>query len=185
MRSRGIRPEQVAEAYVSTGPGSYTGIRVSLAFVRTLGQLMPQLKLVAVPTALAVAENVASRQWENLGVLLAARENIPWGVQVGRDESGNPKFTGQPVVSPIEDLIDRWGTPLLLTGEGLGYCEIPELEGVEIVEQKDRFPSIKSVWAVGRRLANSNKYVNFSELLPRYARRPEAVRLWEQRKDKA
>ena len=166
------------------GPGSYTGIRVGITFARTLGQIIPGLKLVPVPTALAVAENIASIEWRRLGVLLAARENVPWGILIERDGRDAPQIAGKPEVAPVEDLVEKWGTPLVLTGEGLGYCTFSEIEGVEIIPEKNRYPAVQSVWAAGRRLANRGKYVNFCELLPLYARRPEAVRLWEQREDK-
>ena len=52
---------------------------------------------------------------------------------------------------------------------------------MELVDPDRHYPAPESVWRVGRRMAASGEFTPPSELLPLYARRPEAVRLWEKR----
>jgi hypothetical protein len=70
--------------------------------------------------------------------------------------------------------------PVLLTGEGLDYHDLAG-EGVELAEPDVRLPTAEGVWRVGRRLAAAGEFTEYHHLLPIYTRRPEAVRLWEQR----
>jgi tRNA threonylcarbamoyl adenosine modification protein YeaZ len=70
LKPAGIRPRDLAALYVSTGPGSFTGLRVGITVARTLAQANPSLRVVAVPTIQAVAENARHLPWENLGVAL-------------------------------------------------------------------------------------------------------------------
>jgi tRNA threonylcarbamoyladenosine biosynthesis protein TsaB len=176
-----LRPADLGEAYVSAGPGSFTGLRVGITAARTLGQLLPDLKLVSVPTPLAVAENVRSADWRNLGVLLAAKESIVHATLLERDGEeiriAAPARLAQP-----QELLADWPRPLMLTGEALEFLDFPWPPDVRLVEPPLRLPTAEGVWRVGRRLAAARQFTPWNELLPIYARRPEAVRLWEQRK---
>jgi hypothetical protein len=46
------------------------------------------------------------------------------------------------------------------------------------------YPSAEGVWTVGRRLAGEGAFTEYHHLLPIYARRSEAERLWELRHGK-
>ena len=198
-----LRPTDVAEVYVSIGPGSFTGLRVGVTVARTLGQMIPLLRVVAVPTPLAIAENVAQMGWERLGVLLGAKESIVHATLLRRDPPlrsvvGPPEADGKAVVMSrsrlvsIEELLAEapvdsgsgWGVrPLVLTGEALGFFRDADWpEDVELADEDLWAPTAEGVWRVGRRLAEEGKHITaWRNLLPVYARRPEAVRLWDSR----
>ena len=55
FKRAGAARRDLKELYVSTGPGSFTGLRIGITVARTLGQLIEGLQIVAVPTAEAVA----------------------------------------------------------------------------------------------------------------------------------
>jgi tRNA threonylcarbamoyladenosine biosynthesis protein TsaB len=181
VRSRGLNPGDIRELYVSQGPGSYTGIRVGIAFARTLGWAIPDMRLVAVPTSLAVAENIADMDWARAGVLLAAKENVSWAILMERDENGDPRAAAPPSLAGPGKLVEKWGLPILLTGEGTRYCNMPGIEGIDIVDPDLHYPTGSGVWRVGRRMARRGEFTPAPDLMPLYARRPEAVRLWEKR----
>lgn len=174
-----LAPAQIDELYASVGPGSFTGVRVGVTVARTLGQAVASLRCVAVPSPLAVAENVANRPWERLIVVLDARAGLVYAQAIRREAAGQA-MDGPPRLCSPEDLLAETPRPLLLTGEGLGYHDLTG-QGVSLVEPELRLPTAEGVWRVGRRLAAAGRFTEHSQLLPVYTRKPEAVRLWEKR----
>ena len=183
-----LRPTDVTDVFVSVGPGSFTGLRVGITAARTFAQMIPSLQLIAVPTPLAIAENVSQMDWKHLGVLLAAKEKIVHATLLKRGAVA--EFHSQ--LASIEELFPEtpgdcglggWARPLVLTGEALGFFRDTEWpEDVRVVDDSLWLPTAEGVWRAGWRLAEEGKGITaWSNLLPVYARRPEAVRLWEAR----
>ena len=178
--SHGLKPADLDHVFVSAGPGSYTGLRVAMAFASTLATTNSKLKIVSVPTALAIAERVSDRPWEKIAVALAAKDNAAWSVLIDRPD-GTPKICEGPVIYSAEEILQNWGSPLLLTGEATGYMDLPENDDLTIIPEEERFPLVEGIWAVGRRMALEGTFTAANQIGPIYARKPEAVRLWEKR----
>ena len=183
LRSRRLRPGDVGEVYVSAGPGSFTGLRVGITAARALGQAIPHCRCVAVPTAQAIAEaeNVRNRPWQNLAVVLDARQGSVHATFFHRHgDRIVPVGPGQPL--SVKEFLDVAPRPLLVVGQGLEY---QPLEGPDITtlggEWEAHLPTAEGVWRVGRRMAHGGQCTDYPHLLPIYARKPEAVRLWEDR----
>jgi hypothetical protein len=107
---------------------------------------------------------------------------------------------GEPGVLPLAEFLAAAPKPLLLTGEGLMYqksapvaeegdrhrfqtaksVSVPFPE-VTLADPSIYYPSAEGVWTVGRRLAGEGAFTEYHRLLPIYARRSEAERLWELR----
>lgn len=199
LKGAGRKPRDLAEAYVCVGPGSFTGVRVGVTVARTLGQAIPDLRLVAVPTAPAVAENVRHLDWDHLGVILDAKEELVYACLLRRPDpprTGAPPDTRQiapaaaPAVVTLREFLTASPRPLLLVGEALAYQDAADLraDGVSIagpVDSELHLPTAEGVWRVGRRMAAAGEFTDFRSLLPIYARKPEAVRLWERRHGQA
>lgn len=186
LQEHGLAPTEIGELYVSAGPGSFTGLRVGITVARTWAQFAPGLKTIAVPTPLAVAEQAAGHPWEHLGVLLAAKRvgrsgPTVHGTLVRRDAQGHVDLQGEARLAAPEALIADWPRPLVLTGEGVGYCDLPTTDDVAVLPEDMRMPTAEAVWRIGRRLAERGEFDPWAQLQPMYARRPEAIRLWEQR----
>lgn len=86
LAEAGIELSSVELLVVTTGPGSFAGIRVGVAFVRGLA-LALSVPCIGVPTLMAMAEPLARSR--NLPVMLAldARRDHVWCAIVGADGS--------------------------------------------------------------------------------------------------
>ena len=191
LKEAKLAPRDIDEVYISVGPGSFTGLRVGITVARTMGQMIPDLKIVAVPTPLAIAEFFSSdlsdsdEPWENFGVLLASKRTGTGGPSVHgtlikRHDDGTPAIV-ETVIASVSDVLERFPRPILLTGEALQYVEFEQSDGITLVEADMFYPRPEGVWNVGRRLARMGRFTPFNQLLPVYSRKPEAVRLWEEK----
>jgi len=178
LRGHELAPRDLDEVYVSAGPGSCTGIRVGVTVARTLAQALPGLRCVGVPTAEAVAEAARGLAWQRLVVVFDAKERICVQPFVRNGEQPAPE--ADLAVMSEEEFLRRVPRPAVLIGEGLGYHQLLG-EGLEIARRELWLPNPEAVWRVGRRRAAAGEYTDPARLLPVYARRPEAVRLWERR----
>jgi tRNA threonylcarbamoyl adenosine modification protein YeaZ len=199
LQGRGITPAQVDELYVSAGPGSFTGLRVGVTVARTLGQQLPGLKCVAVPTALAVAQNAAGLDWQHLAVIFDAKEELVYASLFRRSGTARHELPGrsgtaphagqapiiipaaQPVLIRADQFLASAPSPITLIGEGLAYHEMHG-PGVTIPwpDQPQRhLPTATGVWLAGTQLASEARFTDHAHLLPIYARISEAQRLWE------
>lgn len=184
LHEASLTPADVDELYLSVGPGSFTGLRVGVTVARTWGQTRGNLRIVAVPTALAVAENVPG-PWEHLGVLLAAKQSgeaagTVCGTLLKPADQG-ATFDGEPRVDAPAALLADWPRPLILTGEGASFCDLPDADDVYVLDEALRLPTAEGVWNVGQQLAAQGCFTPWQQVQVVYARKPEAVRLWEKR----
>ena len=182
LRATSLRPQDLEEVYVSAGPGSFTGLRVGVTVARTLAQTVEALRCVAVPTPLAIAEGARSQPWEHLAVILDSRQGQVHASLLARC-GDRVEPVGDAGVVSAEDLLARAPRPITLIGEGLAFHEIAG-DGVTIAPGDplaDHLPTVENVWRVGRRLARQGEFTEYHHLLPIYARKPEAVRLWQLR----
>jgi len=172
-----VKPTDLDELYVSVGPGSFTGLRVGITVARTLGQLLPSLRCVAVPTPLAVAQNARDLPWEHLAVVLDARDGYIHASLFARsDEQIVPN--GPPAVVPVSEFLASAPRPLTLIGEGLNYHDCRG-DGVTPADSARRLPTPAGVWYAGALMARRRRFTDARTLLPVYAHNPEAARLWK------
>ncbi|MCP4375309.1 MAG: tRNA (adenosine(37)-N6)-threonylcarbamoyltransferase complex dimerization subunit type 1 TsaB, partial [bacterium] len=178
LANASLKPEDVDELYVSAGPGSFTGLRVGLSVARTMGQMLSSLRCFAVPTCRAIAARAAELPWDNLAVVLDARDHCAHvSMFVRRD--GQVVGSGAPRLVDIAEFLSSLPGPTTLTGEGLAYhhCEGP---GISIAPEELHSPTARGVWRVGRELSRDGQDIDYNQLLPIYARDPEVLRLEDQ-----
>ncbi len=185
LRRHGLKPTDLAEVYVSAGPGSFTGLRVGVTVARTLGQTL-HVACVAVPTIDAVALNAQDEPFEHLAVAMDYKERT---LYLGLFERGGACPSGQgqgrEIVSASPPKLIELGewpavvpTPALLIGEAAMFADLAA-PGITIGQQELFMPRPAGVWRIGRRLVKQGQFVDYRQLLPLYLRKPEAVRLWE------
>jgi tRNA threonylcarbamoyladenosine biosynthesis protein TsaB len=179
LRRRGYGPADVREVYASAGPGGFTGLRVGITVARTLCQAVGGARCVAVPTIQALAAGAAGADFVHLGVLMAAKDQT---ALLGLFQRRGDEMiqVSPPGLVEIERLAELLPKPVLLIGEALEHCR-PAGDGISIGDESLWLPQVIEVWRIGRKLAAQGQYTPPEQVLPIYAREPEAVRLWEKR----
>lgn len=186
-RRHGWEPDAIDEVYVSSGPGSFTGLRVGITFSRTLA-MATGAKVVAAPTLEVIAQNAAAFRPEGrpgpperVAVVLDAKRKQVYGALFGW-ASGRYGPLTPPTLGPVSVLLAGSERPLWVMGEGVPYHRAAiDDQGVEIVPEEFWPARAEHVYHVGGNMAAAGKYTDFRSLIPHYIRRPEAEEVWEQR----
>jgi tRNA threonylcarbamoyladenosine biosynthesis protein TsaB len=100
---------------VTTGPGSYTGLRVGMALAKGIA-LAQQLPLIGVPTLDVVAAAVPRQETDLIVVAHAGRTRL-WAGQYRWIDKRGWESLGDPLLTQWEDLIGRVMVPIALAGE--------------------------------------------------------------------
>ncbi|MEO0966161.1 MAG: tRNA (adenosine(37)-N6)-threonylcarbamoyltransferase complex dimerization subunit type 1 TsaB [Planctomycetota bacterium] len=177
MCDHGMGPGDVAEVYVSVGPGSFTGLRVAVATGKVLALALPSIKLVAVPT-LDVLAAQAPAEVEHVAVCLNTKKDTVYAATFSPiDEAGVRHPLAPPTLTTLADLLRDALPGTTLLGDPLP--DVPD--GAAVLDPALALPRAESVYRLGRRLADAGEHVDPHALMPIYAREPEAVSLWKQR----
>lgn len=184
----GVQPRELAEVYLSIGPGSFTGLRIAVATAKLLAQVLG-VRLVAVPTLDVVAQNAprpsAERAdtpptAEHLAVALAHKGNRIYGGYF-RFSGGFWVRCGEPRLATVEDWIAAAPRP---TSVIIGHdAAVPTQVASDIcvLPPESAVGRSTAVWRLGRAAAQRDQFVPPHALLPLYVRPPEAEELWDQR----
>jgi len=193
-RRHGVAPQELRVVAVSTGPGGFTGLRVSLAVVKTLG-LTTAAALVGVRSALVAARSAEDLplEFRSLCTLLALKrcgDAVTAWVERFRREPGDTRWRpeGPARVRTIAAPPSANPPDLLQPADADCFVFDPEPSP----EWTDRCAAAgrpcrplrltaRDCLLVGEMLLAEGHTVTPSELLPLYAREPEAVTLWKAR----
>ncbi|MEZ0267694.1 MAG: tRNA (adenosine(37)-N6)-threonylcarbamoyltransferase complex dimerization subunit type 1 TsaB [Phycisphaerae bacterium] len=177
-RAAGWAPADLAELYVSAGPGSFTGLRVGVTVAKTLA-LALGVKLVAVPTVDVLARN-APAGWQNLVIVLdAKRDQIFTATFANR--AGQPTQTEPARLDALPAILARTPRPVHLLGEGIPYHRkfIPDSPDVVVTPEDTWRPRAAAVAEIGHAMARAAQFTDADRLTPIYIRLPEAEEKWE------
>jgi tRNA threonylcarbamoyladenosine biosynthesis protein TsaB len=192
LRSRGYEPGNVANLYVSEGPGSFTGLRIAVTLAKTLA-LATGVKLVAVPTLKALAMNAPPQARHVIVVLDAKRDQIFTArfEQLDSSPDHSPDefhdatwIEREPAhLDSLAAMIDRSPRPVHLLGEGLPFHEkfLPADRHQIIITPESAWRARASTVAkIGIAMAAIGQFTDPDRFVPRYIRKPEAEEKWEQ-----
>ncbi|HEX8992330.1 MAG TPA: tRNA (adenosine(37)-N6)-threonylcarbamoyltransferase complex dimerization subunit type 1 TsaB [Anaerolineales bacterium] len=120
MRRTGVSIGDVEAVGVALGPGSFTGLRVGLAFVKGLA-LSRKLALVGIPTLDVVAAAQPGSKLPLIAVLQAGRGRIAaqrYKCTGTTEESGYAwKSQGAPEITTADELAESIDKPTMVAGE--------------------------------------------------------------------
>jgi tRNA threonylcarbamoyladenosine biosynthesis protein TsaB len=107
LRRAGETPETLTAIAVALGPGSYTGLRIGLAFAKGLA-LAHNLPLVGIPTLDILARSQPRRQEPMLAVIQAGRGRIAgvwykWGRRGWKAQGEAESFTWVELLKRLEE----------------------------------------------------------------------------------
>lgn len=164
----------LAEIYVSAGPGSFTGLRIGITLAKTLA-FVTGAKLVAVPSVRVIAEN-APPDADHLAIVLDAKRDQIFTATLHRNQNGwTPIQPAQ--LSSLAETLAKSPRPLWLIGEGIPYHQKfidPGDNQIHITDESLWRPRAAAVAHLGWTMARRGEFCDFLSLAPIYIRRPEA-----------
>ena len=188
-KAHAVEPTSVRRIFVSSGPGSFTGLRIGVTAARMIGWASGA-SLVAVPTLEVIAQNALDAEVppdRAIVVLDAKRGRVYTAVFALRANSY--VALSDPVEADLGQFIKECtagSSSYAVLGEGVPYHR-PAIEssGVPILPESLYPPRARTVYRLGIAYAKAGTFSDHRTLTPTYVRPPEAQEKWEQRHGKA
>jgi tRNA threonylcarbamoyladenosine biosynthesis protein TsaB len=169
-------PRDLAAVAVSTGPGGFTSLRISIATAKGICEAL-SIRAIDVPSAAVAAQGSADPSLHrSVEVALGCKGSAFWSTllhwhdglwQVEREGSADAA---------------RWSpsAPLLVADAHLPE-QVRERAGAQGIRVVEPLLGAEGCLAVACAAWRQGRSVDAMALLPRYARPPEAVTLWQAR----
>ncbi|MGH7180243.1 MAG: tRNA (adenosine(37)-N6)-threonylcarbamoyltransferase complex dimerization subunit type 1 TsaB [Tepidisphaeraceae bacterium] len=173
-RDTNRQPRDIDQIYVSTGPGSFTGLRIGVTVAKTLA-FAHGAKLVGVPTVAVLVEN-APPDARNVIVVLDAKRGQTFTARFVLAE----KRWSQVEPAHLDDLasmLARSPRPVWLIGEGIDHHRNvipPDDPGIVISPPESWRATAANVGRIGFAMALRGEFTEPDRLTPLYIRLPEA-----------
>lgn len=165
---------------VSTGPGSFTGLRIGISAVKGMAMAVDK-PCVAVSTLEALAENLGTKPGHILPVMDARRSQFYTALfHCAEGQVQRLREDTALSVTQIGELIEHklYGNAVTLVGDGASLCaqQLAHLESIIVTQENFRHQRAGSVARVAARLASQGHLCSAAELAPSYLRLPQAER---------
>lgn len=166
---------------VSTGPGSYTGLRVGVTCAKTLAYGLGK-PVIDVPTLDVLVENVKDRNSKTICPVLDAKRKSVYACVYERCSNENRKTTDFLIISP-DSLIEILPESTLIFGDGIApYREIFRQKNLTIVEDdKLGIADAADIARLGMKRYEQGIRCEINALAPLYLRKSEAEELLKER----
>lgn len=171
---------------VSSGPGSFTGVRIGVSCVK--GLAMPgNTRCCGVSTLEAIASGGRFLDGCILCAVMDARCGQVYNALFHAEKGRLSRLCEDRALS-IENLgaeCFRYGSQLVLLGDGAALCHRSfEAWGARLAPEEIRFQRASGVAAVGLKMAAAGQSLSPAELQPTYLRLPQAERELKKRTEK-
>lgn len=178
-RRQGWGPRDPRELYVSTGPGSFTGLRIGVTLAKTIA-FATGAKIVAVTSVRVLVNNAPADARHAIVVLDAKREQI---FTARFERAGDDWLESEPAhLDSLAAMLARSSRPVHLLGEGIPFHRkfIPLDPSIFVTAEELWRPRAAAVAKEGARLAAEGKFTDPNCFAPLYIRKPEAEEKLEQ-----
>ena len=169
-----LDPSNIDLIAVSTGPGSYTGLRVGVTCAKTLAYGLGK-PVIDVPTLDVLVENVEDNSAKTICPVLDAKRKSVYACIYDRSSNENKKTTDFLIISP-NSLIEILPESTLIFGDGIApYREIFTQKNLTIVEdEKLCIADAADVARLGLERYEQGIRCEINALAPLYLRKSEA-----------
>lgn len=178
FRAHALTPRELACLLVSTGPGSFTGLRIGIATAKTLAAVL-SCKVVAVPTIEALASNVPARDDTLIVSLNMKGDSVYAGVF--QQQENHWRLARPAALTTLNQLLLEISGPVALLGDPLPAFDAKHAARCTILPTNLATPRSEQVYHLGRQLASAGRFTPALELAPHYVREPEAKTLWDRK----
>ncbi len=172
LRDNGWCPADVELVAVTTGPGSFTGLRIGVVAAKTFAYAVGA-KLVGVHTLAAMAEPFETRKQRLWTILDAQRQELfaaPFDPARSVVDQAEPPTD----VTPIDDWIAQLAAGDQVAGPPLAKLRQLLPAGVSIADERLWNPTASAVGRMGIALFNRGCGISPLELVPDYFRKSAA-----------
>jgi tRNA threonylcarbamoyladenosine biosynthesis protein TsaB len=180
------KPKEIEHIYISIGPGSFTGLRIAVAFAKTM-RLANVTRIVAVDTLDVIAGNASDYSQEKdaaierIATILDAKRGQFFIAAYQRLVSDSVcvryEKTLPACLMTASQFLERFADaePIWLLGEGLlHYKEAFKHANIQFLPEDYWVPRASKVHQLGWEKALKGEFADPLTLQPTYIRRPEA-----------
>lgn len=160
-----IRLSDIDAFVIGSGPGSFTGLRISFSLVKAF-IMAEQKPAIAIPSFYSCAYRLSNKA-ESLAVVSDARRNL---IYLSRFKVKNKKLTpvGKEMLVALEELIKIGKGHLFTTYDSHLRDKILSLYPKINFYPKDIFPEAKYLMPLAELYYNKGKFTNLERLEPLY-----------------
>jgi tRNA threonylcarbamoyladenosine biosynthesis protein TsaB len=168
LDAEGVDKVQIAAVAASTGPGSFTGIRIGVSSARAVAQAL-NVPCIKVPTLDQFRLKCGNRP---VAVIFNARRGQVYGAVFDKDGRDILK-PGPYMLTDVLEAVAKAGIAPIFYGDGVdAYAD--KLEGFEAAQKEDRYQTAALTAAMAMNKLEDGETCTFGELLPDYMRETEA-----------
>ena len=172
LSDHGWRPADVELIAVTTGPGSFTGLRIGVVAAKTFAYAVGA-KLVGVHTLAALAEPLESRASRVWTILDAQRQEL-FVANLPADASDDFRLEPTTSIMAIDDWFRSLQSNDVVTGPPLQKLRSLIPAGVVIAPEEAWRPSAEAVGRLGLLKFDRGELISPLELVPDYFRKSAA-----------
>lgn len=187
LESARVQVGDLATVAVDTGPGGFTGLRISIAAGQMLAEVSGAM-VVGVPGAEVAAASTSSiRDGDRTGTILvvaATRNGTAWVTRLHRtdpDRDWRPVGTAELLEDPPDERFEVVLADAHLEPEWRAFFTASGIEIIDPIHSPGGFAGLLARSLDEVMPASWFVSSDPATLLPLYPREPEAVRLWKQR----